>query len=376
MQLLFWLSLFGATYSYFAYPLVLLAMPGRKVQPGPTPHRWPMVSIIVTAHNEASRIEDKLRNTLDLDYPREALDLIVASDASSDGTDDIVRRCEAQGVRLVRANERKGKEYAQQLAVNAARGEILVFSDVATQIPAGAIRRLVQRFEDPRVGAISSEDQFVSPSGQLVGEGAYVRYEMWLRRLESSVNSLVGLSGSFFAARRSVCADWNIRVPSDFNTALNAVRHGYVAVSAPDVVGVYKDIADSRKEYQRKVRTIIRGIAALVARAEVLNPFRFGFFAFQVFSHKLMRWLVPWFLVILLTTSVSLASTFWFYRVALGAQLVFYGFAAVGALAPALRAITVVKLPFFFLQVNAAVLHATVAFLLGKRVTVWTPSKR
>jgi len=323
MQLLFWLSLFGATYSYFAYPLVLLAMPGRKVQPRPTPHRWPIVSIIVTAHNEASRIEDKLRNTLDLDYPWEALDLIVASDASSDGTDDIVRR-----------------------------------------------------FEDPRVGAISSEDQFVSPSGQIVGEGAYVKYEMWLRRLESSVNSLVGLSGSFFAARRSVCTDWNVRIPSDFNTALNAVRYGYVAVSAPDVVGVYKDIADSRKEYQRKVRTIVRGIAALAARAEVLNPFRFGFFAFQVFSHKLMRWLVPWFLVVLLTTSVALTPTFWFYRVALGAQLVFYGFAAIGALAPTLRAITIVKLPFFFLQVNAAVLHATVAFLLGKRVTVWTPSKR
>ncbi len=376
MQLLFWLSLFGATYSYFVYPLVLLAMPGRKAQSGPASHRWPMVSIIVTAHNEASRIEDKLRNTLDLDYPREALDLIVASDASGDGTDDIVRRFESQGVRLVRAAERKGKEYAQQLAVDAARGEILVFSDVATQIPAGAIRRLVQRFEDPRVGAISSEDQFVSGSGQIVGEGAYVKYEMWLRRLESSVNSLVGLSGSFFAARRSVCKDWNIRVPSDFSTALNAVREGYVAISAPDVIGIYKDIADSRKEYQRKVRTIIRGIAALAARAEVLNPFRFGFFAFQVLSHKVMRWLVPWFLMVLLVTNAILMPAFWFYRAALGAQLVFYGLAAVGALIPPLRSIGIVKLPFFFLQVNAAVLHATVAFLLGKRVTVWAPSKR
>lgn len=371
---LFWLCGLGAVYSYFFYPAILLLLPRRNATIDAPRSAWPTVSIIVTAHNEVGRINDKLRNTLALDYPPDALEIIVASDASSDGTDDAVRKFD--GVRLVRADERKGKEYAQQLAVTAARGEILVFSDVATQIPESAIRQLVRRFDDPRVGAISSEDRFVSQSGEVVGEGAYVRYEMWLRRLESSVNSLVGLSGSFFAARRSVCDDWNIRVPSDFNTALNAIRLGYVAISAPDVIGIYKDIADSRKEYQRKVRTIIRGVAALAARAEVLNPFRFGLFAFQVFSHKLMRWLVPWFLIGLLVTSFALAPSHFLYRAALAAQLAFYGLAAIGALAPAVRRLPLVKLPFFFLQVNLAVLHATLAFALGKRVTVWTPSKR
>lgn len=373
MQTAFWLCVVGATYSYFIYPFVLLCLPTRRASLGESA-QWPIVSIIVTAHNEIGRIDDKLRNTLALDYPPDALEVIVASDASSDGTDDAVRSFD--GVRLVRADERKGKEYAQQLAVKAARGEILVFSDVATQIPEAAIRQLVRRFDDPRVGAISSEDRFVSQSGEVVGEGAYVRYEMWLRRLESSVNSLVGLSGSFFAARRSVCEDWNIRVPSDFNTALNAIRLGYVAISAPDVIGIYKDIADSRKEYQRKVRTIIRGVAALAARADVLNPFRFGLFAFQVFSHKLMRWLVPWFLIGLLGISFALAPSHLLYRAALAAQLAFYGLAAVGAVVPAVRRVALVKLPFFFLQVNLAVLHATVAFAFGKRVTVWTPSKR
>lgn len=376
MQFVFWLCLIGASYSYFLYPLVLLAIPSRKPQIATDSERVPMVSVIITAHNEASRIADKVRNTLALDYPREAFEIIVASDASSDGTDDIVRGFEPDGVRLVRASERKGKEYAQQLAVKAARGEILVFSDVATQIPERAIRHLVKRFEDPRVGAISSEDKFVSPSGEIVGEGAYVKYEMWLRRLESSVHSLVGLSGSFFAARRSVCNDWNIRVPSDFNSALNAIRQGYVAISASDVVGIYKDIADSRKEYQRKVRTIIRGIAAVTARADVLNPLRFGLFSFQVFSHKIMRWLVPWFLIALFVTSVALAPMHWFYRAALAAQLFFYGLAALGNFIPAARKMLIVKLPFFFLQVNIAVFHATVAFAMGKRVTVWTPSQR
>lgn len=378
MRYLFWISVFGASYSYFVYPAILVALARWRsnAPPAAASETKPIVSIIITVHNEAHRIEHKLGNTLALDYPRDRLEIVVASDASNDGTDDIVRRFASRGVRLVRADDRKGKEYAQALAVKAARGEILVFSDVATQIPTDAIGHLVRRFDDPRIGAISSEDRFVSPSGQIVGEGAYVRYEMWLRRLESSVHSLVGLSGSFFAARRSVCQDWNISVPSDFNTALNTVRAGYVAVSAPEVVGVYQDIADSRKEYQRKVRTVIRGIAAVAARTEVLNPLKFGFFSFQVFSHKIMRWLVPWFLVVLFVASATLAQHHWFYQVALMAQAALYVLAVIGLFIPATRVATFVKLPFFFAQVNAAVLHAAISFMTGRRVTVWTPSKR
>lgn len=376
MRFLFWLSLFGAAYSYFLYPLVLLALPSRKVAPHAEPGSWPDVSIIVTAHNEANRIEEKLRNTLALDYPRERMEIIVASDASTDATDDIVRRYETQRVRLVRAEERKGKEYAQWHAVNAARGEILVFSDVATTIPEGAIRQLVERFRDPQVGAVSSVDRFVSEDGEVIGEGAYVKYEMWLRKLESSVNSLVGLSGSFFAARKSICDDWHISVPSDFNTALNCVRQRRLAVSDPAVIGVYKNIADTSKEYQRKLRTVIRGIAAVAVRPDVLNPFKFGLFAFQVWSHKIMRWLVPWFLILLFGASAVLAPQHWIYAVALAGQIAFYGLALLGFLVPAMRAKTVVKLPFFFTQVNVAIAHATVAFAFGKRVTVWSPSKR
>jgi glycosyltransferase involved in cell wall biosynthesis len=375
MRLLFWLSLVGAVYSYFLYPLVLLLLPGRKpVKTGGGIR--PTVSIIVTAHNEAKRIEEKLRNTLALDYPREKLDIIVASDSSTDDTDNIARQFEAQAVRLVRAEERKGKEYAQGLAVNAARGDILVFSDVATSIPGGAIHRLVECFEDSAIGAVSSEDRFLSESGQIVGEGVYVKYEMWLRRLESSVHSLVGLSGSFFAARKSICEDWRIDVPSDFNTALNCVHQHRIAVSNREVVGIYKNIADTSREYQRKFRTVIRGISAVAARPDVLNPFKFGFFAFQVFSHKVMRWLVPWFLILLLTANISLLHQHWIYQAVFTGQLAFYGLALLGFFAPITRAATIVKLPFFFTQVNTAILHAMIAFAIGKRVTVWNPSKR
>jgi cellulose synthase/poly-beta-1,6-N-acetylglucosamine synthase-like glycosyltransferase len=257
-----------------------------------------------------------------------------------------------------------------------ATGDIIVFSDVATSIPADAIVALVRYFGNPTVGAISSEDVFVSRDGGVVGEGAYVKYEMWLRKLESLRGGLVGLSGSFFAVRKVLCQRWDIHAPSDFNTALNCALEGYVAVSAPDVLGHYQDVADPGKEYQRKLRTVIRGLTALARHPEVLNPARFGMFAWQVFSHKLMRWAVPWFLVILFVVSIMLAGTGWIYGLALVLQLAFYSVVLVAHFSPALRAKGYVRIPYFFVQVNYAIAHATLKFLGGRRMTVWSPSQR
>lgn len=374
---LFLLSSVGVLFSYFIYPCILTLMPRR-----PTVRREECaaqaapksVSLIVTAHNEAFRIAEKIENCLALDYPD--LEIIVASDASDDDTDKIVQSYRKRGVKLVRAEERKGKEYAQLKAIEVASGEILVFSDVATSIPREAIFSMVRYFDDPIVGAVSSEDRFVSRNGGIVGEGAYVRYEMWLRGLESERGGLVGLSGSFFAARRSVCDEWDVYSPSDFNTALNCVRQGLVGVTARDVLGHYQDVADESQEYRRKVRTIIRGLTALTRHPEVLNPFRYGTFSFQVFGHKVMRWLVPWFQLLLLTTSFALAGKGVVYSTALVLQLAFYGSVALGHFFPSLRTFSVIKIPYFFIQANLAVAHATGSFLSGRRMTVWAPSQR
>lgn len=374
---LFWISVFGVLFSYFLYPLLLRLTPRRTgaTEQHADPQFPRRVSLIVTAHNEEARIREKIENCLQLTYPD--LELIIASDASTDGTDGIVGEYADKGVLLARAEERKGKEYAQLQAIRKATGDILVFSDVATSIPEDAIEKMVRYFNDPSVGAVSSEDRFVSRDGSVVGEGAYVRYEMWLRGVESERAGLVGLSGSFFAARREVCdQDWDICSPSDFNTALNSARKGMVAVTAPDVLGFYQDVADASREYQRKIRTIIRGLTALSRHAEVLNPFRFGWFAFQVFGHKLMRWAVPWFQVLLLVTSFVLAAKGGIYALALLGQLLFYGVVIAGHLRPELQDRTLVKIPYFFVQVNLAIARATVDFLRGRRMTVWTPSQR
>jgi hypothetical protein len=210
----------------------------------------------------------------------------------------------------------------------------------------------------------------------VVGEGAYVRYEMWLRGLESEHAGLVGLSGSFFAARREVCEPWDIYSPSDFNTALNSAKHGLTAVICSEVVGIYKDVEDASIEYRRKKRTVIRGITAIARHPEVLNPFNMKLFAFQVWSHKIMRWGVPWFMAVFLVLTLFLQGQGLVFTLALLGQCIFYGLAVIGWLSEIMRKNTLIKIIFFFVQTNLALAQATVSFLLGKRMTVWTPSKR
>lgn len=378
MKFLLAISLFGVVYSYFIYPIILFVLANRRSACVKSANASPAVSVslIITAYNEEQRIEDKLRNTFELEYPREALEIIVASDCCTDRTDEIVESHAGQGVTLVRADQHLGKEYAQWCAIQASRGDIIVFSDVATLIPAAALQKLVALFDDPKVGAVSSEDRFISDDGKLAGEGAYVRYEMWLRALESRLAGLVGLSGSFFAARREVCQQWDTESPSDFNTALNCARAGFIAISSPEVCGHYKDVADEKKEYARKIRTVIRGITALGRHAEVLNPFKFGLFAFQVWSHKVMRWAVPWFMLLLFVVTVFMLGQSWFINLLFVGQVGFYALALLGLKSEAWRENPLVRLIYYFVQVNLALAHATMAYFSGKRMTTWTPSQR
>lgn len=378
---LFWLLAIASIYSYFLYPLVLIAV--KKYRGARVVHRGdqhpevvPSISLIVTAYNEERRIREKIENSLSLDYDKRKLEIIVASDCSEDSTDDIVQEYEDRGVRLVRAQERLGKENAQLCAIREARGEILVFSDTATQIPEDALWKLIAYFADETVGAVSSEDRFISKDGSVAGEGAYVRYEMWLRQQESELSGLVGLSGSFFAARRDICQEWDIHSPSDFNTALNAAKAGLRAVSAQDVLGFYTDLQDPAKEYQRKIRTVIRGMTGLARHAEVMSFPRFGFFALQVISHKLMRWLSPWFFIAFFLVSAVLADEGIFFGLIFIGQLAFYGVALFAHFLPGLQRLAPVKLIYFFVQVHIALFDASLKFLSGQRMTTWKPSAR
>jgi glycosyltransferase involved in cell wall biosynthesis len=361
-------------YAYAGYPCALLALSVLRRRPlrrTTSPEKPPRVSFIITAHNEAVRIEAKIQNTLEQDYPADALEILVASDCSTDGTDAIVA-AHAPRVRLVRATERRGKEAAQQLALQSASGEILIFSDVATALDRNGVATMVANFADPTVGCVSSIDRFVDDDGRVSGEGAYVRYEMALRALETRVNSLVGLSGSFFAARREVCAGWASDRQSDFSTLLRAVDLGLRGVLDPHTAGYYRNIADDRRELDRKVRTVVRGLHVLASNARMLNPFRYGLFAWQLASHKLCRWLVPLAMVLAALTNAVLLPRSSFYALTMILQCVFYGVALAGLWtnAPGLR------LPAYLVRANFAVLLAWLRFARGERIAMWNPSDR
>jgi glycosyltransferase involved in cell wall biosynthesis len=379
MESLFWFAVFGSLFSYFIYPFTLILL--KKFYPSPLSTKisasetLQSVTFIITAHNEAKQIKDKLDNTLELDRRGLEVQIIVASDFSTDGTDEIVESYADQGVELVRADQHLGKEYAQLCGIRAAKGNIIVFSDSATRLQASALKTLLPYFNNPAVGALSSEDRFLSTNGEVAGEGYYVKYEMWLRELESNCAGLVGLSGSFFAARKEVCEDWDIHSPSDFNTALNACKAQKLSISCTDVEGFYPNIKDETKEYQRKLRTAIRGMTGLSRHTEVLNPSKFGWYAYQVWSHKVMRWLVPWFMITALLSNFTLLSEP-FYIFTLLVQLSGAGIFMLASLRPALRSNSLIKLVYFFYQVNLALAHAAIKFFSGTRMTTWKPSAR
>lgn len=422
LEFIFWFSIFMIFYAYFGYPLCLMGILGyRKVksllssrakgdpastitlQPY-TDNDLPSVSFIITAYNEEKRIEEKIKNSLALEYPTGKLEILVASDCSNDRTDEIVKGYETEGVKLVRAPERKGKENAQKHAVDESSGEILVFSDVATILKPDAISSIAKNFSDPSIGCVSSEDKFIDKDGNVSGEGAYVRYEMFLRKLETKVNTLVGLSGSFFAARRVVCKNWAVDLQSDFNTLLNSIKAGLRGVSDPKSIGYYQNIADEKKEFQRKVRTVLRGISVLMWNASLLNPKKYGMFAWQLFSHKLCRWLVPYFMILaFLSNSLLVISSGSFILIFI-AQLFFYGMAFLYYLvavkeyhsirvsginqskennqfvsflkASSLKLQPLSKLSFFFTTVNFSILVAWFNYFKGQRAIFWEPSKR
>jgi len=329
------------------------------------------VSFIITAHDEAARIRAKIENTLAQDYPAHALEILVASDCSSDGTDDIVGEYSPR-VRLVRARERRGKEAAQGLAVESASGEILIFSDVATALAGDGVTTMVANFADPTVGCASSIDRFVDADGRVSGEGAYVRYEMSLRTLETRVYSLVGLSGSFFAARREVCRPWAADRQSDFSTLLRSVEAGLRGVQDPRTAGYYRNIADDRRELERKVRTVVRGLHVLATNAGMLNPLRYGLFAWELASHKLCRWLVPFAMVGAAFSNLALLSRHPIYGATLLLQCAFYATAWAGVRTGAPR----LRIPAYLLRANAAVLVAWHRFARGDRIALWNPSDR
>ncbi len=377
IEILFWLAAGTIVYVYAGYPLLLALVTllrGRRfVRTG---HSEPAVTLIVSAYNEEAVIAEKIDNCLALDYPRDRLQVLVVSDCSEDRTDAIVQGYAARGVTLLRMQERGGKTLGLNAGVSAARGEIVVFSDANAMFDAGALRSIVANFADPAVGAVTGESRYRTAGAERAAEseGLYWRYELALKRLESAVGSLVGGDGAIYAIRKSLYRPMKASDLSDFVNPLQIVAQGYRNVYEPRAVS-FEHAGDSfAKEYRRKVRIVNRAWRALMSLPHLMNPLRHGWFAAQVISHKLLRWLVPVFMIVAFAANVVLAlSGGWFYRTLLAGQIVFYALALAGrALARRAEPPRIFAIPWYFVMVNVASLRGILDAFAGKTYTTWT----
>lgn len=375
-MLVFWLSVAGVVYAYFGYPLLINALASLRRgsrKAAAAGDFTPSITMIVPVHNERAVIEDKIANTLALRYPDDRLEVLFVSDGSTDGTAAIIERASGSRIQLVALTTRGGKAGGLNAGLARARHDIVVFSDAAIMLEPDALHAIVRPFADPEIGCVSGEDRIAGGGG----EGLYGRYELFLRRQESAVHSIVGASGSFYAQRRELCDDFVANVAPDFLSVLRTVERGYRAITEPGAIGTMTALANPVDEFRRKVRTILRGLTTLAAHARLLNPFKYGVFAFELASHKLMRWLVPFFLLGMFAANLVLAMDSSWYAAILVLQLVFYGLALAAFVGwDALARLLPVKISVYFTTVNLATLSAWCKFAIGARQELWSPSRR
>jgi cellulose synthase/poly-beta-1,6-N-acetylglucosamine synthase-like glycosyltransferase len=377
MKALFWTSAAVVAYTYVGYPILLFILGrlgGRK--PVRSTLTCPSVSLIIPAYNEASVIAAKLHNALDTSYPQERLEVIVVSDGSTDATDRLAAEVGGERVRVLRSSERRGKASAMNLGAARASGTVLLFTDANVFFDRSAIGCLVHALNEPEVGAVVGRVS-VRPEGsdEALGESLYMRYERYLHQLESAVSSMVTVDGAMFAVRQSLYRPLQEDVVvDDFVTVMRVVEHGYRIAYASEATG-WEDAAPTvRDEFGRKTRIIAGGCKALVAMRSLLNPFRHPAIALQLMSHKVLRWLVPLFLIAIAGSTLNLLNRP-FYRVAFALQALFYTVALASALVPRFRKRRICYFPYYLCAMNAAALIGLTRFLRKSQGALWQKAR-
>ncbi len=375
MEWVFWTAVALILYIYAGYPALLVVLHlTRKPRLVRQKSIEPPVSLIISAYNEEKVIEKKIRNSLELDYPPDKLEIIVVSDASTDRTDDIVKRYMPQGVRLVRMPERSGKTVGLNHVVPHANGEIIVFSDANALYDRQAIRKLVRNFGDPGVGVVTGESRYIVEEGDAstYNENLYWRYELMIKRLESKLGSLVGGDGAIYAIRRDLYQPMKPSDLSDFVNPLQIVAKGYRNVYEPEAFSYEKGGESFEKEFSRKVRIVNRAWRGIISMHQVLNPFRYGFFAIQAISHKVLRWWVPAFMAIALLANLLILHRHPVYVATMVMQGAFYSLALVGFIQRHQEKMRrFFYIPYYFCLVNWASLRGILENYSGKTYTVW-----
>lgn len=379
-ELVFGLSLLWMLYAYFGYPLLLWVLARSSRMPRSSPESFePTVTILTAAFDEVGVIGDNLRNKLALEYPAHKFDIIVISDESTDGTDQVVSDLAAEHpgrIRLIRQTPRQGKTAGLNLAVPQARGEILVFADANSIYESAAIRHLVANFAEPSVGYVTGKMIYTQSDGTVLGDGCstYMRYENQLRAWETRVGSVVGVDGGIDAVRRNLYSPMRADQLPDFVLPLRVVEQGYRVAYEPRAVLREPSLVSPEQEYRMRVRVALRAMWALWDLRHLFSPTRNPLFSWQLISHKLLRYLafVPQIAAFL--SNAALWNSHHVYQVLFLLQVGFYLLAGIGhvAMARGLK-FAPVTLPYYFSLLNLACLHAFARFVRGQKQVLWQP---
>lgn len=376
MELLFWLSVILIVYIYIGYPIVLRYLPKRTSEKMLPLNELPKVSVIIPAYNESKVIQQTIENKLSQDYPAEKLEIIIVSDESEDGTDEIVKTTAAQDprVRLIRQVPRQGKTSGLNIAMLDATGEIIIFSDANSHYQPNAIRQLVDCFNDPNVGYVTGKMVYVNEEGNVVGDGcsAYMKYENYLRSLESQVSSVVGVDGGIDAIRKALYQPMNADQLPDFVLPLKVITQGKRVIYCENALLNEESLSNSQSEFRMRVRVSLRAYWAMWDMKHLFNPFKYGLFSLQITSHKLLRYLafIPLFLA--LVTNGLITGEGWLYQLTFLGQIIFYSAAAFVSLNDGTKNRWLALINYFCL-INIAAAMAFIKFIKREKIVMWKP---
>jgi len=378
ITLLFFILILLVIYPYGIYPLILIGLSAirpRKVAPET---QTPSISLIISAFNEEAVIRRKLDNTLNLDYPKDRLEIIVASDNSTDKTDEIVRSFSNRGVVLIALPHRQGKTAGLNHAVRRAKGEIIVFSDANAIYERLTLKKMAGVLGDPKIGLVTGTTKYMTQgNGKLIElSHMYTRLEHFIKRLESRLGSCVGADGAVFAIRKSLYQPLTSEDINDFVVPLKVVQQGYRAVLDEDLICTEETSQDQKGEFRRQIRITNRTLRAIFRHTELMNPLKFPVFSFLLISHKIIRFCVPLFLLILFPFNVLLLTWGVIYKLLLMGQVLFYTAAFIGFCDNRVSARTSSFSLFYqFVIVNLSMLVGWGKFLSGQKDVTWNPER-
>lgn len=372
MLWLFWLFLALIIYVYTGYPLVLSILGKLRSKSIACEEITPYLTLFIPVYNEEKIIGEKIQNSLKLDYPPGKLEILVASDASNDGTNEIVRRYQDKGVVLFCQEERGGKNSLINKFIEKAKGEIFVFTDANSMFQPDALKKLVKGFKDDEVGCICGRLRYTTEGATAVGKGEslYFRYEAFLRKKESRLGGVVTASGAIYAIRSKLFSPLELDCPNDFVHPTEIRAKGYRVLYEPEAVALEKPSASTDDEFKRRVRIVTRGITTFYKYNRKYNLLA-NSNSFYFISHKLLRWFLPLFLVGLFLVNLSLrlpgGYTFFLYL-----QIIFYLCGLMGFFLQEYGIkIKIFYIPFYFCLINLAAVKGLWEFSQGKKQVFW-----